>query len=300
MRCNGNRIRFINKNTNENERKNMANWWSEATDLYGTSVSYFVHNYTLSGHDFLYGEQPTAPFAAPITMLVLAQLNNDSLLLSKFGIQTDADLTVCVPIKDFAEYFGNPLAAPKAGDLIRLDEVGWDRPGGGGYPNSYPTSQLTALSSVDFCKLDDPDQFKLQTDAFAASSLSAGFNPWENWLRGPNVYEITERRDENIPGLMNPLMAHIVWYIKLKRFDYSSEPYAPREHGYNIVNDNTRYSKISGTPTIEPSKKYPQNSEDESKKSWDYEDTQLGYDYDSTGRRDGQYGGYGRGEDVIP
>lgn len=300
MRCNGQKIRFVNKNTNENERKNITNWWSEATDLYGTSVSYFVHNYTLSGHDFIYGEMPNAPFATPITMLVLAQLNSDSLLLSKFGIQTDADLTIVVPIKDFAEYMGNPLAAPKAGDLIRLDEVGWDRPGGGGYPNSYPTSQLTALSSVDFCKLDDPDQFKLQTDSFVSSSLSGGYNPWDNWLRGPNVYEITERRDENIPGLMNPLMAHIVWYIKLKRFDYSSEPYAPREHGYNIVNDNTRYSKISGTPTIEPSKKYPQNSEDEAKKSWDYEQNGIGYDYDTTGRRDSQYGGYGRGVDVIP
>ena len=300
MRCKDGKIRFINKNTNENERKMVASWWSEATRLYGTSVSYFVHNYTLSGHDFIYGEQPTAPFSAPIEMLVLAQLNNDSLLLSKFGIQTDADLSIVVPIADFAETMGNPLAAPKSGDLIRLDEVGWDRPGGGGYPNSYPTSQLSAVSSVDFCKLDDPDQFKSLDNTFAGgTNLSGGFNPWDNWLRGPNVYEITERRDENIPGLTNPLMAHIVWYIKLKRFDYSSEPYAPREQGYNIVNDNTRYSKISGTPTVEPSKKYTQNSEEESQKSWTYPDD-TSFDYTGVGNRDGQYGYYGRSEDVVP
>lgn len=294
MRCNGQKIRFTNKNSNENERKVIASWWEEATDLYGTSVSYFVHQYTLSGHDFLYGEQPTAPFSTPVTMLMLASLNNDSLLLSKFGIQADADLTIVVPINKFAEYMGNPLAAPKAGDLIRLDEVGWDRPGGGGYPNSYPTSQLSAVSSLDYCKLDDPDGMKSLDNGF----ISGGYAPWEDWIRGPNVYEIMERRDENIPGQINPLMAHIIWYIKCKRFDYSSEPYAPREHGYNLVNDNTRYSKISGTPTIEPVKKYPQNSEDESKKSWNYDDTSS-WNYEQGGRRDGQYGGYGKNPDLL-
>jgi hypothetical protein len=287
MLCKNNKIRFVNKNNNENERKLMLNWWTEATDLYGTSISYFVHSYTLTGHDFIYAEMPTAPFELPVTMLALAQMNNDSLLLSKFGIQCDADLTIIIPIPKFAEYMSNPNATPKAGDLIRLDELGWDRPGGGGYPNSYPTSQLSAVSSVDFCKLDNPDDLKSLTNEF----ISGGYNPWENWLRGPNVYEITERRDENIPGMINPLMSHIVWYIKCKRFDYSSEPYAPREHGYNIVNDNTRYSKISGTPTIEPSKLYPQNSEDEAKKSWDY---------DIQGHRDVVYGTYGHGIDVIP
>lgn len=306
MRCNGKNIRFINKNTNENERKTIANWWSEATNLYGTSVSYFIHQYTLSGHDFIYGEQPTAPFSAPITMLVMAQVNNDSLLLSKFGIQCDADLTVVVPIAQFAETMKNPLAAPKAGDLIRLDEVGWDRPGGGGYPNSYPSSQISAVSTgeLDFCKLAADgtlDSIQSLDNGFISGAyvpaLSGVYNPWDDWLRGPNVYEITERRDENIPGLMNPLMAHVVWYMKLKRFDYSSEPYAPREQGYNIVNDNTRYSKISGTPTIEPVKRYPQNSEDESKKSWDYEDTP--FNYENNGNRDSVYGGYGKGPDLL-
>lgn len=294
MRCDGQKIRFINKNSNENERKMLMSWWNEATDLYGTSVSYFVHNYTLSGHDFLYGEQPSAPFSTPTTMLMLANMNNDSLLLSKFGIQCDSDVTLVVPIQRFAEYMGNPHAAPKAGDLIRLDEVGWDRPDGGGYPNSYPTSQISAVSSLDFCKLDDPDSMKSLSNNF----ISGGFNPWDDWIRGPNIYEITEKRDENIPGQINALLGHFVWYIKCKRFDYSSEPYAPREHGYNLVNDNTRYSKISGTPTIEPVKRYPQNSEDESKKSWDYENTAT-WNYEEGGTRDDQYGGYGKNPKIF-
>jgi hypothetical protein len=281
MKCNNQRVRFTNKNTNENERNMFANWWSEATQLYGTSISYFVHPYSLSGHDFLYGEEPTAQWPAPITMLALAQLNNDSLLLSKFGIQTDADLTVVIPIKDFAESVGNPLAAPKAGDLLRLDEVGWDRPGGGGYPNSYPSTQLSGVSSTNVCDLTNPDSLKSMSNGLV-TGVSGAWS-WDNWLRGPNVYEITERRDENFPGQMNPLMAHIVWYIKCKRFDYSYEPNAPREHGSNQISDNTQYGKVSGTPTIEPDKKYNQDSEDETKKSWNYDDN---------GNKDSVYGGY--------
>lgn len=285
MRCNGQKIRFVNKNTNENERKTFASWWSEATQLFGTSISYFVHGYSLTTHDAIYGEQPTATFSAPVTMLALAQMNNDSLLLSKFGIQADAELTLVIPIKDFAEYMGNPTATPKAGDLIMLSELGWDRPGGGGYPNSYPTSQLSAISSVDVCSLSNPESIQ----SFSNNFISGSYVPWENWIRGPNVYEITERRDENIPGMINPLMAHIIWYIKCKRFDYSGEPSAPREHGFNIVSDNTRYGKISGTPTIEPIKQYIQTGETEAQKSWDYTKT-----------HDEEYGGFGRNTEIIP
>jgi hypothetical protein len=287
MLCKNQKIRFINKNNNENERRMFANVWSEATQMYGTSISYFVHSYSLTAHDSIYGEQPTAPFSAPITMLAMAQMNNDSLLLSKFGIQTDADLTLVIPIKDFAEAIGNPRAEPKSGDLIRLDELGWDRPNGGGYPNSYPTSQLSAISSANLCEIDNIDNLSSLSNNF----ISGNYNPIESWLRGPNVYEITERRDENIPGMINPLMSHIIWYIKCKRFDYSGEPSAPREQGSNQLSDSTRYGKISGTETIEPSKLYTQTAEDEARKSWNYE---------INGNRDVEYGGFGHSEDVVP
>lgn len=281
MKCNGNKVRFINKNANENERKMFANWWSEATQLYGTSVSYFTHPYALSGQDAIYGEDPTSVWGAPVEMIVLAQMNNDSLLLSKFGILADSELSILIPIKDFAEAMGNSSATPKAGDLIRLDEVGADRPGGGGYPNSYPSTQTTGASSTDFCKLYDPDSLKSMSNTLIDSTGQSYSS--DNWLRGASVYEITERRDENIPGQINPLLSHIVWYIKCKRFDYSYEPNAPRENGFNMVSDDTLYGKISGSQTIEPAKKYPQNSETEAAKSWDYL---------NNGSKDAIYGSY--------
>jgi hypothetical protein len=268
MKCNGTKPRFVNKNTNANERKLIAQWWEEATQLYGTSVSYFTNLYSLTSHDFLYGENPTKGFSSPTEMIVLAQMNNDSLLLSKFGIQAQGELTIVIPISQFSTDMKNPRAEPKSGDLIRLDEVGWDRPNGGGYPNSYPDTQLTGLSSIDFCTMSDPDGNKTLNSGYVSGG---GYNPIDSWLRGPNVYEITERRDENIPGQINPLMAHIVWYITCKRFDYSYEPNAPMEAGSSQVSDSSMYGKLSGgTPTAEPPKPYTQNDELAAKLSWDY------------------------------
>ena len=40
--------------------------------------------------------------------------------------------------------------------------------------------------------------------------------------RGPRLMEIVDKQDE-IPGETNNLAGHYVWYIKLKRFDYSRE-----------------------------------------------------------------------------
>jgi hypothetical protein len=281
MKCNGNKPRFVNKNANSNERKIVSQWWEEATQLYGTSISYFTHGYTLTGHDSIYGENVTAPFSGPIQMLAIAQMNNDSLLLSKFGIQAQGELTLVIPISMFAEAMGNNRAEPKAGDVISMDEVGFDRPGGGGYPNTYPDTQLTGLSSVDFCKLENPDENKTLSNGYVSGG---GYNPIENWIRGANLYEITERRDENIPGQINPLLGHYVWYITCKRYDASYEPKAPREQGSEQVSDSTLYGKLSGgTLTPEPAKKYPQNAHDEAEKSWNY---------NNTGNKDSVYGSY--------
>jgi hypothetical protein len=282
MKCNGQKPRFTKKNNNENERKMIEGWWVEATQLYGTLINYHTNLYALSSHDFLYGENPTKGFTPPTEMLALAQMNNDALLLSKFGIQTDAELTIIIPISMFAEAMQNPRAEPKSGDLIVLTELGWDRPGGGGYPNTYPTTQMTGLSTNEYCKVYDPDA-SLPTDVGYVSG--AGFNPMDNWIRGPNVYQITERRDENIPSQINPLGAHIVWMIKCKRFDYSYEPNAPVEFGSDQVSDGTLYGKLSGgTQTPENPKPYDQNTSDETKKSWDY----LQH-----GNKDAIYGDYG-------
>lgn len=133
-----NSVRYLNKNNNANERENYSKWWKEQIEHYGTSVTYFTHGYTLTSHNFLYGEDPTSVFSEQADLIMLTDITNDALMLSKFGIMADCDMTAVVHISSFYEQFGCGME-PKAGDLIQLTEYGADRPGG----RSAPIYEIT-------------------------------------------------------------------------------------------------------------------------------------------------------------
>ena len=133
-----NNVRYLNKNNNANERENYAKWWKEQIEHYGTSITYYTHGYNLSSHNFLYGEDPTSRFGRIEDVIMLTDITNDSLMLSKFGIMADCDMTAVVHISSFYEKVGCGFE-PKAGDLIQLTEYGADRPGG----RSAPIYEIT-------------------------------------------------------------------------------------------------------------------------------------------------------------
>lgn len=131
-------VRYLNKNNNANERKLFSDWWREQIDHYGTSTTYYTHGYNLQTHNFVYGEDPTSKFIKTENVIMLTDITNDSLMLSKFGIMADCDMTAVIHISGFYEKFG-PGKEPKAGDLIQLTEYGADRPGG----RSAPIYEIT-------------------------------------------------------------------------------------------------------------------------------------------------------------
>lgn len=279
---------FIRKSQNDNERRLMQSYWKEATNLYGTYIDYFVYDYALSAHDFFYGEQPLAPFRVPPKgFRILAEFQNDSLLLSKFGIQTEADVTFIIPIQTFYEQFGNG-EEPKAGDVIRLTELGWDRPGGPEDLNLANIAPVTAcgdetnpLEQLCADGLVDQPAPTCVTDTSAYS----GYDDPETFsrlVRGAPTYEITERRDENLTLNYNPLQGHYVWILHAKRFDFSYQPNAPREPGSGQVQDDTLHGLISsnignaGWPAasslpMPEDIKTDDNIDDESDTIWDYD-----------------------------
>ena len=121
-------VRFLNKQINANERELYSNYWREQINMYGTKVNYYTHGYSLSTHNFLYGEDPTSEYSKKVDITVLTDITNDALMLSKFGIMADCDMTAVMHISAFYEQFGESYE-PKSGDLIRLVEFGADRPG---------------------------------------------------------------------------------------------------------------------------------------------------------------------------
>lgn len=120
------KLRFLNKKINHQERKNFSNWWYEQINIYGQEVSYYTNQTTLSSAYQFYGENIGAGFGAPNDMVVLLNLNSDSYLLSKFGIIADSDMTGVIHPKTFTAYYGLS-SEPKPGDLMMLSEFGSDR-----------------------------------------------------------------------------------------------------------------------------------------------------------------------------
>jgi len=119
-------LRYLDKGLNQNERSLIGGWWKEQIHIYGQQVNYFSNKSSLSGMNVLYGEEPDAGFLQGESMIILLNLNNDSYMLSKFGILADSDLNGVIHPDDFTFVFG-ASSEPKPSDLLQLSEYGSDR-----------------------------------------------------------------------------------------------------------------------------------------------------------------------------
>lgn len=122
-------FRFLNKPTLECEQDVFNNYWQEIINLYGQKVTYFVNNYSLSGADNFYGEDPTRRYADPKEIIIGVDLNENAIMLTKFGIQSEDEVTAYISIQGFYDAFGQNTE-PKAGDVFVLSEYGQGRPNG--------------------------------------------------------------------------------------------------------------------------------------------------------------------------
>lgn len=140
-------LRYLNKQNNQAERQNFSNWWREQIQIYGQEIVYYTNLTTLSGSNPLYGEQPDAGFGVGYNMIVLGTLNNDSVLLSKFGLVADGEWSGVLHKDSYTQIFGLS-AEPKRGDLMALVEYGVDR-------INYPRRGTTIYELTDVV-----DEFK--------------------------------------------------------------------------------------------------------------------------------------------
>lgn len=138
-------LRFLDKDTNCNERDNYKGWWIEQIYQYGTVVDYYTNNTTLETVDPLYGEEPTQVFSPPKKLIFAITLNENSVVMQKFGLIADDELTGFIPIESYTRSMSsdeNPLPEPKSGDIIELTEFGSSRPGRRGAKKFEITERL--------------------------------------------------------------------------------------------------------------------------------------------------------------
>jgi hypothetical protein len=140
-----NSLRFLDKHANCNEINNYKGWWIEQIYQYGTIVDYYVNGTTLQNVDPLYGEAPAQRFQDPKKLIFAMTLNENSVVLQKFGLMADDELTGFIPIESYTLAMSseeNPTPEPNAGDVIELSEFGSSRPGGRGAKKFEITERL--------------------------------------------------------------------------------------------------------------------------------------------------------------
>ncbi len=140
-----NGLRFLDKQSNCNERENYKGWWLEQIYQYGTLIDYYKNNTTLETVDPLYGEEPTQVFSQSVKMIFALTLNENSVVLQKFGLISDDELTGFIPIESYTRAMSSedvPNPEPKAGDVIELTEFGSSRPGNRGPKKFEITERL--------------------------------------------------------------------------------------------------------------------------------------------------------------
>lgn len=138
-------LRYLDKQVNCNERDNYKGWWLEQVYQYGTVIDYYTNGTTLDSADPIYGEDPSQQFTGPKSMIFAITLNENAVVLQKFGLVSDDELTGFMPIESYTMAMSsteNPNPEPKAGDVIELAEYGNSRPGNRGPKKFEITERL--------------------------------------------------------------------------------------------------------------------------------------------------------------
>ena len=93
--------RVLNKDDTACERENIYGYYKEQIEQFGQEVTYYTLNYQTSAHDTIYGEQPAARYLSGVSIVMFIDLNEQSVFLSQFGLQSDDELTAFIPISSF-------------------------------------------------------------------------------------------------------------------------------------------------------------------------------------------------------
>jgi hypothetical protein len=109
--------------------------------MFGQKVAYHTINYQLSAQDSTYGEMPVATYNSSQDVIMMIELTEDSIMLGKFGFESEDEVTAYITISSFKAAFPS-TEEPKSGDVFTLDEYGNDRPGDRGGKSFEITQRL--------------------------------------------------------------------------------------------------------------------------------------------------------------
>ena len=115
---------------------------------YGMTISYWSTGYDTENDNGLYGENPTAKYRGPRKLKAVIDLQSYTSFLTKFGIMSDLDIVIYIPIRAFKNVWGSVV--PLAGDLFQIDDASCDRPLGQSPLVFEVTENHDSINPADF------------------------------------------------------------------------------------------------------------------------------------------------------
>ena len=123
------------------EQAIIGGMYQELINNFGVSINYYVNGFNLSAMNMLYGEHPLQVYYGPYRIKSYLELE-ESISLSRYGMDAADDLTSYISIKDFSALASSAKGdgwspngqriEPKSDDLIEVIVLGCDRPGNRG------------------------------------------------------------------------------------------------------------------------------------------------------------------------
>jgi hypothetical protein len=103
---------------------------AEYANLFGQVISYQPVKYNFNTHNFLYGQDPVSGYHYARKMKAIVDFSSYTTFLTKFGIMSDVEITIYIPIPEFERVWGpsSGITFPLAGDIFYIDDSACDRP----------------------------------------------------------------------------------------------------------------------------------------------------------------------------
>lgn len=149
------------------------------TQNFGMKIAYYSTGFSIENHNKIYGEDTTAKYRGPRFLKAIIDFSTYSSFLTKFGMMSDLEIIIYVPIKAFQSVWGNVI--PLNGDLFEIVDSSCDRPLGQDPIVFEITEKHDSINTVDF--MGGHYVWKLSGKRYD-NSYEPGA-PQENLLGGP-------------------------------------------------------------------------------------------------------------------
>ena len=124
--CGVTKLRYLQRTQLSPEQSLFKGYFREIINSFGIDCTYYRHDSQFynepSGvylNSYTYGEDSTMSYWLSADVVVYMEMLNDSILMSKFGFETDGDAAVYLLIDDFTEAFRDEIGTPKF-DSVRI------------------------------------------------------------------------------------------------------------------------------------------------------------------------------------